>query len=108
MKSFFTLLFICFLATSKAQHIPKHAIAIIPVILEIKKDTAYSVTWKVSDINRDTLLPASLFVYLLNRTGGRVYEYEIVLPASIVRKWGSDNTLIDDYVFITNKALIKK
>lgn len=112
MNKIITILSILLYTTATASDttitVPKSAIAIQPFIATIKNDTAHSVTWKASNINRDTSLSATLFVYLLNKTGGRIYEYEINLPANIVAKWGFDNTLIDDYVFATNKLLKKK
>ncbi len=111
MKKVLFFLSIAFFAqVSNAQKIDtvKAAILIEPVVTNpFLKDTACQLSWQANAVTRDTSMPVVFFVGLYNRSARRVYDTNVTVPASVIAEWGTDNSLIDDYI-LTKLSLKKK
>ena len=98
------LLFIalCFIAlNSKAQKLDsvKYAIQIQPIITNaFQKDTAYQVIWRCNGLDRDTTASVSFYVALFNREARKVLDFNVVVPPSVIKLWGTSDTVIDDNI----------
>ena len=76
-------------------------IPIVPVIstdLSGKSDTATHLSWVANSIAREAGKPCTLSVTLYHRNQ-RKYSFELTVPAETVDKWGTDNSVIDNYIF---------
>jgi hypothetical protein len=87
----------------------------IPASIQVKavefnkltKDTITQVTWVVFGLTRDTTKGCNSYVEAFDRKGKKVTEGNVPIPAHIVQQWGTDNTLIDDFILNFYK-LIKR
>jgi len=87
----------------------------IPSAIQVKavefnrltKDTITQVTWVVFGLTRDTAQGCNTYVVAYDRKGRKVTDGNVPIPAHIVQQWGTDNTLIDDYILNFYK-LIKR
>lgn len=78
----------------------------IPASIQVKavefnkltKDTITQVTWVVFGLGRDTAQGCNSYVVAYDRKGNKITDKNIPIPAAIVKQWGTDNTLIDDYI----------
>jgi hypothetical protein len=78
----------------------------IPASIQVKpveynrltKDTVTQITWTVFGLGRDTTLGCNSYVVAYDRKGNKITDRNIPIPAEIVKQWGTDNTLIDDYI----------
>lgn len=64
----------------------------------LKKDTITQVTWSVFGLTRDTAQGCTAYVVAYDKRGNKVTDGNVSIPAEIVKQWGTDNTLIDDYI----------
>jgi hypothetical protein len=116
MKKLLSLFFLIaiFLVKTNAQvdspnvviKIPS-SIQIVPVTSLLVKDTAVQLTWRVFDLSRDSTQGCNSYVVLYNRKAKQVFNLNVPIPANIVRNWGTDDTIIDDYI-LTFLNLTKK
>ena len=84
------------------------AIQVKPVEFNrLTKDTITQVTWVVFGLTRDTAQGCNTYVVAYDRKGRKVTDGNVPIPAHIVQQWGTDNTLIDDYILNFYK-LIKR
>lgn len=82
----------------QADTIPS-AIQVKPVEFNhLTKDTITQVTWMVFGLTRDTTQGCSTYVVAYDRKGKKITDGNVPIPAEIVKQWGTDNTLIDDYI----------
>lgn len=87
----------------------------IPAAIQIKavefnkltKDTITQITWSVFGLTRDTAQGCTAYVVAYDKKGRKITDGNVPIPAEIVRQWGTDNTLIDDYILNFYK-LIKR
>ena len=78
----------------------------IPASIQVKavefnrltKDTITQITWVVFGLTRDTTQGCNTYVVVYDRKGKKVTDGNVPIPAHIVQQWGTDNTLIDDYI----------
>jgi hypothetical protein len=78
----------------------------IPASIQVKpveynrltKDTVTQITWTVFGLGRDTTLGCNSYVVAYDRKGNKITDRNIPIPAEIVKQWGTDSTLIDDYI----------
>ena len=78
----------------------------IPSAIQVKavefnrltKDTITQVTWSVFGLTRDTAQGCTAYVVAYDKKGRKVTDGNVPIPAAIVQQWGTDNTLIDDYI----------
>jgi hypothetical protein len=78
----------------------------IPSAIQVKavefnrltKDTITQVTWVVFGLTRDTTQGCNTYVVAYDRKGKKVADGNVPIPAHIVQEWGTDNTLIDDFI----------
>ena len=87
----------------------------IPAAIQVKavefnkltKDTITQVTWSVFGLTRDSLQGCTDYVVAYDKRAKKVTDGNVPIPAHIVQQWGTDNTLIDDYILNFYK-LIKR
>jgi hypothetical protein len=87
----------------------------IPSAIQVKavefnrltKDTITQITWVVFGLGRDTAQGCNTYVVAYDKRGRKVTDGNVPIPAHIVQQWGTDNTLIDDYILNFYK-LIKR
>jgi hypothetical protein len=87
----------------------------IPSAIQVKavefnrltKDTITQVNWWVFGLGRDTAQGCNTYVVAYDKRGRKVTDSNVPIPAHIVQAWGTDNTLIDDYILNFYK-LIKR
>ena len=78
----------------------------IPSAIQVKavefnrltKDTITQITWVVFGLGRDTAQGCNTYVVAYDKRGRKVTDGNVPIPAHIVQQWGTDNTLIDDYI----------
>jgi hypothetical protein len=86
------------ISTTPVDSIPS-AIQVKPVEFNrLTKDTITQVTWVVFGLTRDTAQGCNTYVVAYDRKGIKVTDGNVPIPASIVKEWGTDNTLIDDFI----------
>ena len=84
------------------------AIQVKPVEFNrLTKDTITQVTWVVFGLGRDTTQGCNTYVVAYDKRGRKVTDGNVPIPAAIVKEWGTDNTLIDDFILNFYK-LIKR
>ncbi len=75
------------------------AIQVKPVEFNrLTKDTITQITWVVFGLTRDTTQGCNTYVVAYDRKGRKVTDGNVPIPAHIVQEWGTDNTLIDDFI----------
>lgn len=74
---------------------------------KLTKDTITQVTWSVFGLTRDTAQGCTAYVVAYDKKGKKITDGNVPIPAEIVKQWGTDNTLIDDYILNFYK-LIKR
>ena len=74
---------------------------------KLTKDTITQVTWSVFGLTRDTAQGCTAYVVAYDKRGRKITDGNVPIPAAIVQQWGTDNTLIDDYILNFYK-LIKR
>jgi hypothetical protein len=91
----------------KSDSIPS-AIQVKPVEFNrLTKDTITQITWVVFGLSRDTTQGCNSYVVAYDKRGRKVTDGNVPIPAHIVQEWGTDNTLIDDFILNFYK-LIKR
>jgi hypothetical protein len=78
----------------------------IPSAIQVKavefnrltKDTITQVNWWVFGLGRDTAQGCNTYVVAYDKRGRKVTDGNVPIPAHIVQQWGTDNTLIDDFI----------
>ena len=86
------------ISTTPADTIPS-AIQVKPVEFNrLTKDTVTQVTWVVFGLTRDTAQGCNTYVVAYDKKGRKVTDGNVPIPAAIVKQWGTDNTLIDDFI----------
>ena len=94
------------IATIDTAFIPKSAIRIYPISINLKGDSAYSFTWGISGLNRDTSTSVVLSVSLLDKSGNKMYNVDYPIPSFIINK-GINIGVIDNFILTRNKMFIK-
>lgn len=103
MKKFTILLLLIvftvpFLKAQTVDTLPS-SIQINPVVVNaIKRDTAFQLTWLIMKIGRDTTKGCEATITMYNRKKWLIFSEQIYIPAEVIKRWGTDDTLIDDYV----------
>ena len=64
----------------------------------LTKDTVTQVTWVVFGLTRDTEQGCNTYVVAYDKRDKKVTDGNVPIPAAIVKQWGTDNTLIDDFI----------
>jgi len=91
----------------QADTIPA-AIQVKPVEFnKLTKDTISQITWVVFGLTRDENKGCSSYVEMFDKKGKKIFDGNVPIPAAIVQQWGTDNTLIDDFILNFYK-LIKR
>lgn len=78
----------------------------IPSAIQVKavefnrltKDTVTQINWWVFGLGRDTAQGCTAYVVAYDKRGKKVTDGNVPIPAAIVKEWGTDNTLIDDFI----------
>ena len=84
------------------------AIQVKPVEFNrLTKDTVTQINWWVFGLGRDTTQGCNTYVVAYDKRGKKVTDGNVPIPAAIVKEWGTDNTLIDDFILNFYK-LIKR
>jgi hypothetical protein len=95
------------ISTTPVDSIPS-AIQVKPVEFNrLTKDTVTQINWWVFGLGRDTAQGCNTYVVAYDRKGRKVTDGNVPIPAEIVKQWGTDNTLIDDFILNFYK-LIKR
>ena len=91
--------FLSLSASAQSVDTVKGAIQIQPVVVNaMAKDTAYQLTWTAFGLTRDTTQGCNTYVQMFDRTGKKVLDFNCPIPAATVNKWGTDDSVIDDYI----------
>lgn len=78
------------------------SIILEPLIVNAVGDSAFSLAWTASNISSDTTQGCNTYVQLFNKKGTSIANFDQPIPASIVKVWGTDNSVIDDYILAIN------
>ncbi len=78
----------------------------IPSAIQVKavefnrltKDTVTQINWWVFGLGRDTAQGCTAYVVAYDKRGKKVTDGNVPISAAIVKEWGTDNTLIDDFI----------
>lgn len=84
--------------TPKADTIPSAIQVKLVEFNRLTRDTISQVTWVVFGLTRDTAQGCSTYVVAYDKAGKKITDGNVPIPAEIVKMWGTDNTLIDDYI----------
>lgn len=105
MKTILTILFAAITFAATAQTIQKvdtvkNSIQVIPIVFnQMEKDTLYQLTIRAFDLSiGDSTNGCNTYVEFYDRKGKRLGAKNIAIPSYIVNKWGTDDTIIKDYV----------
>lgn len=75
------------------------AIQVKPVEFNrLTKDTITQITWVVFGLTRDTTQGCNTYVVAYDKIGRKITDGNVPISAAIVKEWGTDNTLIDDFI----------
>ena len=86
------------ISTTPVDTIPS-AIQVKPVEFnKLTKDTVTQINWWVFGLGRDTAQGCNTYVVAYDKRGKKVTDGNVPIPAAIVKEWGTDNTLIDDFI----------
>lgn len=86
----------------------KGAIQVEPIVVNaMSKDTVYQLGWTAFGLSSDTTVGCNTYVQLYTRKGTSVMAFNCPIPASVTNRWGSDNTIIDDYI-LSQYPLLKR
>lgn len=111
MKKTLTLIFVLVSLGVFGQKIDSmpNAIQVKPIVLNaINNDTLYQVHISAFGIIvGDTTSGCSTYVTFYDRKRNKIGEKNVPIPASVVNKWGTDDSVIKEYV-IKILNLIKK
>lgn len=109
MKQTLSIIAVLFCLSAQAQKVDtvKAAIQIQPLVVNaLTKDTCYQLSWKANDLSRDTSAPVVFYIALHSRTGTKITDFNLTIPASVIQQWGTSDTIIDDYIL--TKYTLKK
>lgn len=109
MKQTLSIIAVLFCLSASAQKVDtvKAAIQIQPLVVNaLTKDTCYQLSWKANDLSRDTSAPVVFYIALHSRTGTKITDFNLTIPASVIQQWGTSDTIIDDYIL--TKYTLKK
>ena len=104
------ILFLCLfisvgaMAQQDTVYIPG-SIPIEPIVVNAVGDTAFSMSWVAFNLSSDTTQGCNTYVQLYNKKGLSVANFNQAIPASVVKIWGTDNKVIDDYILFVNPRL---
>lgn len=87
---------------------PKHAALIEPIVVNYQGDQAYSLSWSMGNLNRDTTVDGIAFVNLNGKKGQSLVSYSVTIPKSIMNANTNLIDTVDDYIFSLNKRYKKK
>jgi len=111
MKKTLTLIFVLVSLNVFSQKIDtvKNSILVVPKVLNaINNDTLYQVKIQAFGlVVGDTTSGCNTYVTFHDRKGNKIGEKNVPIPASVVNKWGTDDSVIKEYV-IKILNLIKK
>lgn len=86
-------------STSDTIVVVQDALQVEPVLINaLTKDTCYQILWNVQNISRDTTQGSPCNVYMYARNGVNFGQVSCYIPKEIINNWGTNNTIIDDYV----------
>jgi hypothetical protein len=112
MKKLLILLAISFSINVNAQTqkdtVLPNAIQIIPIVVTAQGDTANQFSWYAFNVQRDTLSGCNTNVTLYSRKGKKLYNYNQIIPSSVLNQWNKDPQPIDDYIILQNQRLARK
>ena len=104
MKKIATIIAVMFCISASAQSIDtvQAAIFIKPVVVNaMTKDTAYQVTWSAFNVSNDTTQGCNTYVQMFNAKAKKVLEFNCPIPSAVKNKWGLNDDVITDYIFLT-------
>ena len=104
MKKYITILALCFAIKANSQSVDtvKAAIFIKPILVNaMTKDTAYQVTWSAFNVSNDTTQGCNTYVQMFNAKAKKVLEFNCPIPSVVKNKWGLNDDVITDYIFLT-------
>ena len=78
---------------------PKMAILITPVVINFQGDSAFSLSWRIDGVTRDTTNGANGTVSLYGKTGRSLIQFSVNIPKEIINNWGTDPATIDNFIF---------
>ncbi len=111
MKKLLTLIFVLVNLSVFGQKIDSipNAIQVKPIVLNaINADTLFQVKIQAFGlVVGDTTSGCSTYVTFYDRKRNKIGEKNVPIPASVVNKWGTDDSVIKEYV-IKILNLIKK
>lgn len=85
----------------------KGSALILPVIVTVQGDSAWSLTWRIDGIQRDSTQDSYGQIYLFGKSGNRLSQDGFVIPAYIINNWVGNN-YIDDFIFRQKKRFKKR
>lgn len=104
-------LFIAFAASAQQDTVIVHSdtvlvkpgsIVLEPIIVNAQGDSAFSLGWTAFNLTSDTTQGCQTYVQLYGKKGQMLADFNQPIPASVVKVWGTDNTVIDDYILAMN------
>lgn len=80
----------------------KAAIWIQPVVVNAKGDTAVSLNFIAGGVTSDTLSGCQTYVWLMDKHGRNIADFNQPIPASVVNQWAEDPKPMFDYILLAN------
>lgn len=78
------------------------SILLEPIIVNAQGDSAFSLGWMAFNLTSDTTQGCQTYVQLFGKKGQQLADFNQPIPASVVKVWGTDNSVIDDYILAQN------
>lgn len=83
------------------------AIEIEPIIVNAQGDSARSINFNAFNVTPDTASGCQTYVQLFDKNGRSIADFNYPIPASIKNVWGTDDSVIFNYILLMNPRFKK-
>ena len=83
------------------------AIEIEPIIVNAQGDSARSLNFSAFNVTPDTASGCQTYVQLFDKNGRRIADFNCPIPSSVKNVWGTDDSVIYDYILLMNPRFKK-
>lgn len=87
--------------------IPKGAVKINPIVINVTGDTAYCFSWKAININSDTTEVGSIQITMYGRKANALGTIEQRISPALTRRFYGAFSFIEAFVLVKNPRLTK-
>lgn len=83
------------------------AIEIEPIIVNAQGDSARSMNFNAFNVTPDTASGCQTYVQLFDKNGRSIADFNCLIPASVKNVWGTDDSVIFNYILLMNPRFKK-